>query len=419
MYETALLEDARAEIARIGACEIVVGIHSYRNAKSIGAVVNSAKQALAQYYPTRRSLLVNVDNNSSDGTAAAFLRQRIAPDVFRFSTGYLGLTGAGSAVRAIFEVAARLKAEVCVVLDAALTDVRPPDIRAMIDPVLANRAHLVLPMHQWDQVDAAFEDLLVRPMVRLMYGRAVRRPLSGDWALSGRLALAYSEQDVWETDAARSGLDVWLLVSAIAGNIPVLQVPSCRKATTLAFGTTAYDQRFSHTVSTLLRHLGAHQRLWRNVYAVENVATTGAPPPVLPAAQQPTEQFWRAFLHGVRGWRRLYRRVLTPEDIDALLEMARGNVDDLVFPDDLWARIVVDFGVCFNKAELDPEKVASSLATPFFARALALWRDLEREGMDSYDAHVERQCQAFEGQRLYLLNRWDSYVAWVPDAPPR
>ncbi|MGQ9554395.1 MAG: hypothetical protein ACUVWR_09805 [Anaerolineae bacterium] len=419
MFETALLDDARAEIAKIKSADIVIGIPSYRNARTINSVVRNSVQAILEHYPRKRTVLVNVDANSSDGTASTFMRLRLPPEILRFTTGYQGLTGHGSAVRAIFEVAAKLKAEACVVLEASLADVRPSDVQAILAPILHERIHLALPMHQWNEVDAAFEDLLIYPLIRLMYGRRIRRPLSGDWALSGRLALAYSEQDVWETDAARSGLDIWLLVTALASNVPMVQVPSCRKSTTLVFGTTAYEQRFSHTVSTLMRHLGTHQRLWRNVTKAEDVAAHGVPPPVLPASEKPAEQFWRAFLHGMRAWRRLFKRILRPEDHEALQQMTKMTPDSLHFPDDLWARIVLDFGVCFNKAELDPDKVAASLATPFYARCLAFWNSLQRDGMQMYETAIEHQSQAFEQNRDYLLDRWDTYVAWVPDAPVR
>jgi len=419
MFESALLDDARQEIARLRSADIVIGVPSYRNARTIGNVVRNAVQAAQEAYPRRRTVVVNVDANSSDGTASTFMRLRLPPEISRFTTSYQGLTGHGSAVRAVFEVAAALKAQACVVLEASLTDLRPSDVTAMLAPVMQDKTHLVMPMHEWAEVDAGLEDLLVYPMVRLMYGRDPRRPLCGDWALSGKLAHAYSEQDVWETDAARSGLDIWMVVTALAGDVSMVQVPSCRKTGHLTFGTTAYEQRFTHTVSTLLRHLGSHQRLWRAVSHVEPVPATGEAPTVVPAESRPVDQFWRAFLHGLRVWRRLLKRILQPETHDALMQLARQEPSAGVFPDEIWARILLDFGVCFNKAELDPDKVAASLATPFYARSIALWNELGEASVDGYESIIQRQARALEAERDYLTERWDSYVAWVPDAPVR
>ncbi len=420
MYDTSLLDDAEEQLRALRSADIVVGIPSYRNARTVGAVARGAGVAVHRFFPDKKLVLVNVDANSSDGTPAAFMRARLPEEFARFSTGYRGLTGHGSATRAVFEVATRLGADACIVLDAGLTDVQPNDIRALLAPVLEGRAHLVLPMHQWSFVDAAFEDLIVYPMVRLMYGRAVRRPLSGDWSLSGRLAQAYSEQDVWETDAARGGLDIWLLVMALASEVPLVQVPSCHKQSSLVFGTTAYDQRFTHTLSTLFRHLGSHQRLWRNVRSCEDAPAEGPAPTVIAAEERPTADFWRGFRQGMRGWRRLLRRILRPENYEPLTFLAKAEEPgELDFPDDLWARMVLDFGVCFNKAELDPDKVAASLSAPFFARSLALWNRLDREGLDGYEDMIHAQALAFEKERHYLRERWDTYVAWVPDSPIR
>ncbi|NPV09595.1 MAG: hypothetical protein HPY83_16750 [Anaerolineae bacterium] len=420
MFESALLEDAEEHLQRLGSADIVIGIISYRNARTIGSVVRSAAQAVAQYDTGTRPVLVNVDANSSDGTAAAFMRARVAPEIQRFSTGYNGLTGIGSATRAVFEIAARLRATVCVVLDAALASVRPQDVQALLAPILENRAHLVLPMHQWSYTDASLEDLIVYPMVRVMYGRDARRPLAVGWAVSGRLALAYADQDVWETDAARSGIDVWLLVMALASDIRLVQVPLCRKTLSLVFGTTAYEQRFTHTVSTLLRHLGSHQRVWRAVSSASPLDADGPPPPPVAPDNRPTEDFWRGLRQGFRTWRRLLKRILVPEHYSAFVELARADAPELLrFDPELWARMVMDFGVCFNKAELDPDKVAASLAVPYYARSLSFWNELDRQGLGVYEDLIQEQALAFERQRDYLRDRWDSYVAWVSDTPVR
>lgn len=417
MFDSALPDEARDHLHQLQSADIVVGLVSYRNARTIGGVARTVGQALAANWPGTRQVMVNIDAASSDGTAHAFDRARLPAGTERFSTGYRGLTGTGSAVRATFEVAARLDARACIVLHAGLTALRPEHVVALLDPILRGEAHLALPMHQWDYVDSALEDLLVYPLTRTMYWRDVRRPTPGGWALSGRLALAYSEQDVWETDAARGGIDVWLAVMALASDVPMVQVPSCPKSLSLSFGTTAYDQRFVHTVSELMRHLSSHQRIWRTACSAMPVPSSGAWPPPLEPAELPTEQYWSSLHTGLRYWRRTLKRVLAPDMHEALAELAQASgPKDVQFDADLWARMVMDFGVCFNKAELDPDKVAAALAVPFYARALAFWNDLDREGLAAYDELVEEQASALERARDYLMERWDSYIAWAPDS---
>ena len=45
-----------------------MGIPSYNNARTIGHVVRAAAAGLAKYFPDRRSVIVNSDGGSKDGT---------------------------------------------------------------------------------------------------------------------------------------------------------------------------------------------------------------------------------------------------------------------------------------------------------------------------------------------------------------
>jgi len=419
VFEHALPDEAREQVAKIRTADIVVGIPSYRNARTITTVLRAVVKGIAEHYGDARTVLVNVDAHSFDGTANTFMSLRIPKQFLRFTTNYEGLTGHGSAVRAIFEVAAQLGAKACLVLEANSLHVQPDDVPALLDPILEGKAHLACPAHQWDDADAAFEDLIIYPMLRLMYRQRLRRALPGDWGVSGQLARGYATQDVWETDVARSGLDMWMTVMALVNGVTIVQVPSFRKTCDLVFGSTAYEHRFSHTVGTLLRHLSNHQRLWRSKAPTQEVPSTGPAPSVVRADSRPVEDYTAGFREGIQTSGPLLRRILRKDDWDALERMLDQPVESFAFPDDLWARILVDFGVCFNKAEMDPDKVASSLSIPFYARSLALWNEIDRLGIQSYEDIIERQALALESAREYLIEKWDTFVAWAPDAPIR
>ncbi len=56
--------------------DVVVGIPSYNESKTIGYVTHIAGRGLAKYFPDAGNVIVNVDNNSPDDTKGAFLCQR-------------------------------------------------------------------------------------------------------------------------------------------------------------------------------------------------------------------------------------------------------------------------------------------------------------------------------------------------------
>jgi len=62
--QPAVLDRVRA----IGSVDLLIGIPSYNNAKSIAHVVRAAVAGCAKYFPDRRAVIVNSDGGSSDGT---------------------------------------------------------------------------------------------------------------------------------------------------------------------------------------------------------------------------------------------------------------------------------------------------------------------------------------------------------------
>src|SRR5262245_17837368 len=60
-----------AELHEIGSVDVLVGIPSFNNVRTIGHVARAAAIGLAKYFPGLRAVLVNSDGGSTDGTPAA------------------------------------------------------------------------------------------------------------------------------------------------------------------------------------------------------------------------------------------------------------------------------------------------------------------------------------------------------------
>jgi hypothetical protein len=65
---TLLTVETEARLRDIGEVDILIGIPSYNNARTIGHVVRAVMAGLAKYFSNRRAVLVNSDGGSSDGT---------------------------------------------------------------------------------------------------------------------------------------------------------------------------------------------------------------------------------------------------------------------------------------------------------------------------------------------------------------
>ena len=121
MPQEPLSGELSSSLERIGPVDIVIGIPSYNNARTIGHVIRAAHLGLAKHFPECRGLIVNSDGGSTDGTPEAALAARVDDEhllllstpltvVQQLSLPYHGIPGKGSAFRLIFSLAQRLGA---------------------------------------------------------------------------------------------------------------------------------------------------------------------------------------------------------------------------------------------------------------------------------------------------------------------
>jgi glycosyltransferase involved in cell wall biosynthesis len=114
--------DVQETIAALKEVDILIGVPSYNNSRTVVHVVKAVEAGLSKYFSTFRSLLVNSDGGSTDGTRDivkatqvdldSILIDQPAGGVLKLVTPYHGIPGKGSAFRTVFEIARRLNVRV-------------------------------------------------------------------------------------------------------------------------------------------------------------------------------------------------------------------------------------------------------------------------------------------------------------------
>jgi glucosylglycerate synthase len=229
-----LRKEIQDHIQTVREADIVVGVPSYNNASTIGHVVMAVQAGLAKYFPGMKAVLINSDGGSTDGTSdvvyqtsphdfrSILLHHRVEP-VLKIAVPYHGIPGKGSAFRTIFHIAEALKAKACAVVDADLRSITPEWVELLIKPVIEMGFDYVAPLYQRHKYDGTITNSIIYPLTRSLYGKRVRQPIGGDFGLSGRLVSFLLNKDVWETDVAKYGIDIWMTTSAIANGFKVCQ----------------------------------------------------------------------------------------------------------------------------------------------------------------------------------------------------
>ena len=196
---------------------------------------------------------------------------------------YHGLPGKHTALRTVFAAGELTQAKV-VVVDRSQ---RPGDHRRARDRAdrarsRAPTSEFLAPRYRRHPRDGVLITQLVRPLVRALYGVALDEPLGAEFACSGRFASHCLEQDIWNHDAARFAIDLWLRTEAIAERFTVGQI--WRPATTAAGARTTLREAVHQVVLSLVESLRAHESFWLKANGITTLRTWGTDPMVMPDA---------------------------------------------------------------------------------------------------------------------------------------
>jgi len=66
--ETFLTDDFLRQLINVGEVDILVGLPTHNNAKTIGSIVQTIQSGILRWFPRERAVIINADGGSRDGT---------------------------------------------------------------------------------------------------------------------------------------------------------------------------------------------------------------------------------------------------------------------------------------------------------------------------------------------------------------
>ena len=418
MTEDILKESVKDELSTVGPVEIIVGIPSYNNAQTIGHVVQAAQAGLLSYFPDRKALIINSDGGSKDGTPEVVKQASIDAHslmlvshplypVHRLTTPYHGLPGKGSAFRTLFRIAEVTQARALVVVDADLRSITPEWFNLLLQPVLALGFDYVAPYYKRHKYDGTITNSIVYPLTRALYGRRIRQPIGGEFGISGRLAGHFLTRDVWNTDVARYGIDIWMTTTAIAENFRVCQSYLGAKIHDPKDPGSDLSVMLVQVVGSVFSLMETYDSVWRNVLGSLPAPLLGFPFEVgLEAVPINVQRTLASFQQGVRDLLPVYERVLTSQQVRELELCAVQGVDKFVLADELWVTIICSFALAYHRRVFDREHLVKSLTPLYLGWVTSFARQTENETSAQVDGRIEKLCLVYEQLKPYVINQW-------------
>ncbi len=427
MPETMLPRDALRAAESIKKADIVIGIPSFNNSRTIGHVVRAASVGLAKYFPELTGVIVNSDGGSHDGTTDAVMSAKTDDShllllstplygAHRLSVPYHGIPGKGSAFRLIFQMAEQLGARACAVVDSDLRSITPEWFDLLLRPVLFAGFDFVAPYYHRHKYDGTITNSIVYPLTRALYGRRVRQPIGGEFGVSGGLVSRYLKRDDWETDVARYGIDIWMTTIAIAEGYRVCQSFLGAKLHDAKDPGADLSAMLHQVVGSVFLLMQEYEPVWRERTDSQPVELFGFRFDVgLDPIAVNVERMVSAFRHGCEDLVDVWSLALQPDTHREIRKLACSGEPGQGFhlADELWTRVIMDFACAHNRRVMDRGHLLRSLTPLYLARVASFVEETRTLFSAQVEEKIEQLCACFERHKEYLALRWSGKQASV------
>ena len=420
---TALDEKTQEYLKGLKNVDIVIGIPSYNNSESIGRVVKAAELGLAKYFSQYKGMIIISEGGDPEETKKAvdllkdkhyFENSFIARPAYETEilvTKYRGASGKGTAIKAIFEAGKILNMKAGCMLDSDLRSISPEWIELLLAPVLLKDFGFVTPYYSRHKYDGTITNMIAFPLTWALYGRRVRQPIGGEFGFSPEFVKSLLSKDVWETDIARFGIDIWMTTVAICENLKICQS---------YLGAKIHDEKdpgkdlspmFKQVVGTIFTLMDIYKDKWLEVIGSRPTAIFGfesefAPKPV----NVDVDNLISKFKEGAGTYMSVWEQVLSSENYQKINEVSKMEDSHFELPLELWIKSLYDFATAYTKQTngLHAAEVIDALVPIYYAMIASFVRQTRNLNSHQAEDVINQQCTVFEKLKTYLIDTWNS-----------
>jgi hypothetical protein len=419
--ESFLSDDFLRQLINVGEVDILVGLPTHNNAKTIGSVVHAIQSGILRCFPRERAVIIDADGGSRDGTPELVtgisiddVRQTSNLYALRtlhsISTTYAATPSSGMALRAILAAADLLRAKACVVMSPGSANVDSEWLASLLRPVYRDGFELVTPTYRRHKFEGMLITNLLYPMIRALYGVRMREAYPPEFGFSGRLGSQFLGQHVW-SDAASGdddSVELRFILTAITGGSRICQS---------FLGDKDHIERraadlvpaLRQTAGALFSALETDFSVWSSVAGSNPIPTTGADQAVLLEPMRINRKRLREmFATGVAELESVFQSILSPSTLAELQQIARLGEEEFRYPAELWVKTVYEFAASYQKSVISRDHIIQALAPLFRGRVLTFVIENRNASADDVENNIEGLCLEFERLKPYLLQIWKS-----------
>lgn len=414
--ETLLTDDFLRQLINVGEVDIVVGLATHNNAKTIGPVVSAIQAGILKCFPRERAAIINADGGSQDDTPSLVTGASI-DDVWReskvyalrtlhaISTRYARTPDPAKALQTILAAADLLHAKACVIISPDSTSIEPDWVQRLVRPVYYDNFDLVCPVYYRQRSEGVLMRNVLYPMTRAIYGQRIREPYGSEFALSGKIATDFLSKGIGNEDWVKMGPEISMTIMAITGKYRVCQSFLGVKEQ-LTRGTHDVVAVMRRTVGALFSSLDSNFPMWSMVTSSEAVTTVGTPTEVQPEPVRVNrKRLLEMFSTGVVQLQPVLQSILSPQLLSEVQGIATLGIHEFNYSDELWTKTIFEFAASYHKSTINRDHIIQALVPLYRGRSLTFLME-NRNGDGEIEMREEALCADFERLKPYLLGIW-------------
>lgn len=397
--------------------DIVVGVLTFNDGATAPAVAKGLLEGLHRYAPEKRVLLVNCDAGSQDGTPdlieqaagreASFWAVRHAVSGASLHVvSESGVPGRDAAIRLLAEVAERLTAKACLIVDGNVKSAHPRWSELLAGPILDEGADCVLPHFSRHRYEGTLTNTLLAPLTRALYGKRMAYHQGGAYAFSNRFVRSLLLRQPWDEDIAAYGIDGWLTTLAAAEQVDVREAslgPRVRQGKPMGDLSTIIAQ----SVGCIFHMMERYQSTWELIQGSRAVPMIGEPVEVGESVGSlHVDRMIHGFQQGLRDLVPIWQIVLAPDTFQQILELGIDDAEGFRFPSGLWVQVVYDLALAYHDRLLHREHLLKSLTPLYLGHTASLIVTTRALPGKRVEEEVERVAVEYETMKPYLIQRW-------------
>ncbi len=410
--------EVKDQLEKFKQADILVGIPSFNNSRTISHVANAVSVGLSKYFPNENCILVNSDGGSQDETTDFFqkadtgdlqtlLIEYPVHPIHKIATGYTGIPGKGSAFRTIFKIAEELKVKACAVVDSDLRSITPEWIELLLEPVYKMGFDYVSPLYSRHKYDGTITNGIIYPLTRALYGKKIRQPIGGDFGFSGKLASHYLGKDVWESDVARFGIDIWMTTTAIADGFKVCQSYLGAKIHDTKDPGADLTNMFVQVLGSVFDLMEQYFPIWSKTETDGDVPLFGFRYAVgLEPIKVNVERMIDIYKQAVNDLMPIWMKILSEDTCKELENLSKASIRNFHFYDELWVKVIYEYCISFHSKVMVKEHLMKSMIPLYMGRTASFVIENEESTAQEVEEKIESLCLAFESMKPFIIESW-------------